>query len=154
MSIGTMGPASLQKEKALKKLATINTNFSVNPDNLFVQDVPLGKTVDFKADKKVSIKIVNQSDDSVKLKIRPIPADPNVVPQVGYAYAPDEKWLTLTPAVINVPGNSIKEIKLAALIPDKPANHGKKYMFLVQTSLADDSLPLAYNNMVYVTTHP
>ena len=32
LSIGTMGPEALQREKALEKLATINTNFSVRPE--------------------------------------------------------------------------------------------------------------------------
>jgi hypothetical protein len=154
MSIGTMGPASLQREKALKKLATINTNFSINPDNLFVQNVALGTVVDLKTVKNASLKAVNQSDDPVKLKLVSVEADQNITPQSGYEYAPDPQWLTLAPKVLNVPGNSIKEAKLSVNIPNKPEFHNKKYMFLVRTTLADESLPLAYNNMVYITTEP
>jgi len=155
LSVGTMGPESLQREKALKKLATINTNFSVNPDNLFVNDIPLGQEIDLKAAKKASLKVVNQADETVSLKIRRVPADPNVVPQAGYEYAPDTAtWLVVTPTNVKVDGNSIKEVKLRLRIPDQPEYHGKKYMFLVQTTLSDDSLPLAYNNMVYVSTLP
>jgi hypothetical protein len=154
LSIGGMGPAALQKEKALKKLATINTNFSINPDNLFVQDIAVGSKVDLKAAKKGSLKIVNQSDDPVKLKLTPIVPDENIMPQSGYVYAPDPKWLTLSPEVASVEGNSIKEVKLQVSIPNKAEFRGKKYMFLVRTTLADESLPLAYNNMIYVSTQP
>lgn len=154
LSIGTMGPASLQREKALKKLATINTNFSVGPDNLYIQEVPLGKTIDLKVERKQSLKVVNQADEDVSLKFVSASADPNVQPESGYTYAADPKWLTLTPTSMNVDGNSIKEIKLQLNIPDKPENRGKNLFFLVQTSLKDDSLPLLYHNMIYVKTAP
>jgi hypothetical protein len=154
LSIGTKGPAALQREKALKKLATINTNFSISPDTLFVGDVPVGKAVDLKAEKKASLKIINQADDPVSLKISPVAADPNVVPQSGYEYAPDPHWLEVLPDIVTASGNSIKEIKLRLKIPDQPNFRGKKYMFLVQSTLADESLPLAYNNMIYATTLP
>lgn len=150
MSIGTEGPATLARERALKKLATINTNFSVNPDNLFVSDIPLGKTTDLKADKKASFKVINQSDEGVDLKFAAVAQDPNIRPQAGYEYAPDPKWLELTPK-LSVPGNAIKEVKAKITVPDDPQYHGKKYMFLVQTTLADESLPLIYFNMLYVT---
>jgi hypothetical protein len=154
MSIGTPGPASLQREKLLKKLATVNTNFSINPDNLFVQDVSVGKSIDLKAEKKASLKIINQADDSVSLKFQSIAPDPNITPQSGYGYAPDPHWLEPYSPVITAAGNSIKEIKFRLNIPDKPEYRGKKFMFLVQATLADDSLPLAYNNMIYVSTLP
>jgi len=155
MSIGTMGPASLQREKKLKKLATINTNFAVNPDNLFVsQAIPVGKSIDLKAERRMSLKVVNQSDEPVALKLTPVPPDPNNTPQQGYLDAPDHRWLEVTPSKIKVEGNSIKEVKLKVTIPDKPENRGKKFMFLIQTTLAEDDLPLAYNNMLYVTTEP
>jgi len=152
LSIGTIGPAALQREKALKKLATINVNFSLSPDNLYAQDVELGKPVDLKAQKRASLKIINQSDDPVELKVSSVPQDPNVVPQSGYEYSPDPSWISLSPAQIKVPGNSIKEILLKANIPNRPENKGKKFMFLIQTTLSDDSLPLLYHNMVYLTT--
>lgn len=154
MSIGGMGPAALQREKALKKLATINTNFSINPDNIFVQDVPVGSEVDLKDVSKAALKIVNQSDDPVKLRLDSIISDENIQPQSGYVYTPDAKWMKVTPTVITVPGNAIKEVRLKVTIPDKPDYRGKKYMFLVRTTLADESLPLAYNNMIYISTKP
>lgn len=150
MSIGIEGPVTLARERALKKLATINTNFSVNPDNLFVSNVPLGKTIDLKLEKKASFKVINQSDDPVELKFKPAPPDPNIRPQSGYEYVPDLKWIELTPKMA-VPGNAIKEIKAKITIPEDPQYHGKKYMFLIQTTLSDDSLPLIYYNMLYVT---
>lgn len=155
MSIGTMGPASLQREKALKKLATINTNFSITPDNLFIADpIEVGHAINLKTERHASIKVINQSDDPVALHIAAAPADPNNAPQAGYADAPDYKWLDVQPQNIQLDGNSIKQIQLTVNVPDKPEFKNKKYMFIVQTSLADQSLPLAYNNMVYVTTAP
>jgi hypothetical protein len=154
MSIGTLGPASLQREKDLKKLATINTNFSISPDNLFVQGVPLGKPVDLKSLKKASLKVINEADDPIKLKLVSIAFDENLVPQAGYVYAPDPTWLTVSPEIVETGGNTIKEMKLTVQIPDKPEYRNKKYMFLVRTTLAGESLPLAYNNMVYITTEP
>jgi hypothetical protein len=154
LSIGTMGPESLQREKMLQKLATINTNFSISPDNLFVQDVTLGKTVDLRAEKKATIKIINEADEPVKLKMASAPADPNIIPQAGYANVPDPKWLQIEPSVVKVEGNSIKALQLKITIPDKPEYHHQKYMFLIKSTLADESLPLEYNNMLYVTTPP
>jgi hypothetical protein len=154
MSIGVMGPESLQREKMLKKLATINTNFSISPDNLFVEDVALGMTVDLKSQRKSTLKVINESDEPVELKIKPVPADPNIVPQAGYKYTPDPKWITVDPSRVKVPGNSIKAFQLRVMIPDKPENRNQKYMFLLQTSLADESVPLQYYNMIYVATTP
>ena len=82
MSIGTEGPAALQKEKLLKKLATINTNFSVSPDNLYVAGIAAGKSIDLKSDKRASFKVINQSDDSVSLKIKPVRTCPSPCPSV------------------------------------------------------------------------
>jgi hypothetical protein len=154
ISIGTRGPAALQREKALKKLVTINTNFSLTPDNLFVREVPVGKVVDLKADFRAAIKVVNQSDESVSLKIKSVEPDPNVQPQATFEFAPDAKWLEVSPQKLTVGPNSIKELKMKLKIPDKPEYRGKKFAFLVLTSLSDETLPLAYYNIVYVATAP
>ena len=97
---------------------------------------------------------MNESDDPVKLKIRPVPPDPNITPQLGYEYAPDPGWLIVKPEEIAIKGNSIRELKLRLAIPDEPAYRGKKYMFLIQTTLADERLPLIYSNTLYVDTLP
>ena len=55
MSIGTLGPASLQREKALKKLAEINVNFSISPDSLFVNNAALGNPLELKRDKHATL---------------------------------------------------------------------------------------------------
>lgn len=154
MSIGTMGPASLQREKALKKLAEINANFSVSPDNLFVQNIGLGHRVDLKTENKAVFKIINESDNAIELKTAAVPADPNITPQAGYENAPDPKWLEITPVRVKVDGNSIKELRLKLTIPDKPEYHGKKYMILLATTLASENLPLAFNNQLYFSTAP
>jgi hypothetical protein len=154
MSIGTLGPASLQREKALKKLAEINVNFTISPDNLFVNEVPLGKALELKRDKRVALKVINQGDNPIELKMSVIPADPNIYPQAGYDYAPDPTWLRIDPPLIKVPENSIREARLLLHIPAGAEFHGRKYMFLVKTTLSDDTLPLAYYNMVYVATEP
>jgi hypothetical protein len=154
MSIGIMGPESLQREKALKKLAEIDTNFTISPDNLFVSDIEVGKAIELKRDKKTSLKVINQSDNGIDLKITPVPADPNIIPQGGYENVPDCQWLKITPATISVNGNSIKELKMTLTVPDQPEYKNKKYMFLIKTTLTDESLPLAYYNSVYVTTKP
>jgi hypothetical protein len=136
-------------------LATINTNFSISPDSVYVTDpIPLGRDVDLKVERHTAMKVINQSDDLVRLHIAAAAADPNNTPQQGYIDAPDYKWMDVSPNIISLPGNSIKEIRLHVKIPDKPENRNKKMMFIVQTTLADESLPLAYNNMLYVTTAP
>jgi len=154
MSIKTMGPASLQREKKLKKLATINTNFSVNPDTILIPHLAVGRAVDLKESNKASLKIVNQSDDPIKLKLTPIERDPNIVPQGDFIWAPDFKWVKLSPEIINVPGNAIKEVKMTVTVPDKPEFRNKKYAILMRTTLADDDLPIAYHNVLYFTTEP
>ena len=154
MSIGTAGPAALQREKLLKKLASINVNFAVAPESLFVRDFPLGKWVDLKAERKASFKIINQADESVELRLTPVPSDPNINPQAGYENAPDPTWVKVQPHDIKVPGNSIKEVKLRLMVPDKPEHRGKRYMFLIRTTLSDEALPLDYNNMLYISTLP
>ncbi len=154
MSIGTAGPAELQREKMLKKLASINVNFSVGPESMFIQDFPLGKWVDLKAERKASFKIINQADDPVELRLNPIAPDPNINPQAGFVYAPEPSWVKVEPHDIKVPGNAIKEVKVRVMIPDKPEYHGQHYMFLIRTTLSDESLPLDYNNLLYVNTVP
>jgi hypothetical protein len=154
ISIGVPGPATLQRERAMKKLASIDLNFSVTPDTLFTQDIPLGREVDLKTERKASLKIINQADEGVHLKVRSVPQDPNILPQSGYEYAPDPTWLQVAPQDVKLEGNSIREIKLKVTVPDKPQYHGKKYMFLIETTLADDSLPIIYNNTVYIATLP
>ncbi len=154
ISIGTVGPAELQEEKLQKKLASININFAVAPETVFLNDLALGKSIDLKADRKASFKIINQSDDPVELRLSPIPPDANINPQAGYEYAPDPTWLEVKPRDIKVPGNAIKEVKLRLMIPDKAEFRGKHYMFLIRTTLTDESLPLNYNNQLYITTLP
>jgi len=154
MSIGTVGPAELQREKLLKKLASINVDFAVAPESLFVQNFPLGKWVDLKAERKMSFKIINQADDPVELRLTPVPPDPNINPQAGYENAPDPTWVEIQPRDLKVPGNSIKEVKFRVRVPDQPENRGKHYMFLIRTTLSDESLPLDYNNLLYISTLP
>lgn len=154
ISVGSKGPASLQREKAMKKLAEINTNFSVSPDNVYAMGVEVGKTIDLKTEKKASFKVINEADEAVELKFNIVPRDPNIMPQSGYVDGPDLKWITLSPSRIKVEGNSIREIKLKLTVPEKPEYRDKHYAFVMQTTLAQEELPLAINNLIYVTTLP
>jgi hypothetical protein len=154
ISVGSAGPAALQLEKAMKRIAEINTNFSVSPDDVYAMGVDVGRTIDLKAEKKASLKVINEADEPVELKFNVVPHDPNISPASGYEDAPDLKWLTLSPAKMKMEGNSIREIKLKLNIPDKPEFRNKRYAFFVQTTLANEELPLAVNNVVYVNTAP
>ncbi len=154
ISVGTKGPASLQMEKAMKRIAEINTNFSVSPDNVYAMGLALGRSVDLKTEKKASLKVINEADDGVDLRFSVVPRDPNISLATGYIDAPDLTWLSLSPGRMKVEGNSIREIKLKVNVPDKPEYHNKRYAFVVQTTLANEELPLAINNVVYINTLP
>jgi hypothetical protein len=148
-SVGTLGPDSLKQESKPEK-ALLNFDVEATPQTLQLPSFPLGRLVDIKKEKGLSVKVANKGDTALKFKISSATVDSRV--RVGGYEAGDPAWLTVKPASLKVKANRIEEVAISLLIPNKPENAGKKMMFLVRFELDGMDMPLELYSKLLVTT--
>jgi len=120
-----------------------NLDFTVIPINAEVLDVPIGRAVDLRKERKISIKLINPNDRAVSFRVRSIPSwESELRPPTGYEDPPDSKWCKPDSEIVKVEGNAIGETSLTLDIPDEPRNYGKRYFFLVSFEVLEQKIPV------------
>lgn len=118
-----------------------NLDFTILPVNASVSDIPLGREVSLRKERKISIKMVNPNDRPLNFRVRSIPVWESMitVPQ-GYEEAYNARWLLPEKDVIKVAGNSIAETSLRLNIPDKAEHRGKRFYFVVSFEVLEQKI--------------
>jgi hypothetical protein len=148
-SVGTLGPVSLVKEKKRKAMMTLD--FDLKPESVSVYDVPLGRAVNLKEERRSSLKLTNRADDPLKVKLVSVAWAGELVMPSGYEAAPDPAWLTFKPVVATVKSLTIAEFLPVLKVPDDPSFLGKKYAFLVKAEvISKESVPVEVYSKILV----
>jgi hypothetical protein len=130
-----------------------NMDFSITPINAALGDVPLGRDVDLRRERKLAIKLVNPNDRKLNFRVRSIPVwESLIVPSDGYEGAYNPQWLKPEKDVVAVDGDSIGETSLKLKIPDEERNRGKMFLFVVSFDLLEQKIPTHVYYRLFVTT--
>lgn len=130
----------LKKKFVDERLADLD--FSISPMNAEAADIPLGRTVDLRKERKLVIKIVNPNDRALNFRVRSIPvAESMILPPAGWSEARDPAWLKPEKDVVKIGGSSIVSLGLNLTLPDEPALRGSDLFFIVAFEVLEQKIP-------------
>lgn len=136
-SIGAEGPEAVQKAKARNLLRTLN--FNVDPQSIYLT-VPAGRKVNIFKELAKSVKLLNMGRRNLKFRIKSAPNVMGYPVSEGFKWTPELSYIWAKPEIIKVKKNSIRDIRLFVQIPEE--HKGKKFMFIIAVSPADEELSL------------
>lgn len=153
LSIGTLGPESVQKAKRKELLYSIN--FDVDPREIYLT-VPVGKKVDVYKEFEKTIKVINKGKSDIVVKLESVSNrnEERIIAEVpqDYEFTPDTGFLMFGNEKIKVKKNSIKDVSFYLKIPDSVEYKEKKYMFLVKIYPVKPEVPIEFYVRVFVNT--
>ena len=153
LQIDSTPPTEDELKKKFVNETLANLDFTILPINANVTDIPLGRPLNLRKERKISIKIVNPNETALNFRARSLPVWESVItPPPGYESAPNAQWLQPQQEVIKVDGNSIADTSLNLEIPDKPANRGKHFLFLVTFEVLEQKIPTRIYYRLFVDT--
>ena len=130
----------LKNKFADERLA--NLDFTVLPAEVDLGLVPVGRELNLRKDRKVTVKLINPNDRALNFQVRSIPVWESLIDTPdGYEGAPDPKWLKPEKDIVKVDGSSIGEVSFKLAVPDEAQVKGKKYLFIVSFEVLEQKIP-------------
>ena len=148
-SIAGLAPASIQAMK--KKKLFMQLDFDMTPTSLQIGEIDVGRKVDIRKEKGLSLKVTNRGREKLKFAFKSSGNAGRFSVPPGYVEG-NPSWLIFKKKIVKVKGLSIKEVELVANIPENEETKGKKYMFLVEGTIENMDVPLATYSRVLLNT--
>jgi hypothetical protein len=145
-------PTEDELKKKFVDATLADLDFAISPMNAEVSDIPVGKPVDLRKERKVQVKIVNPNDRVLNFRVRSIPVGESMImAPAGYIAARDPAWLRPEKDVVKIGGSSISTFGLILTIPDEPALREKNIFFIVAFEVLEQQIPtrVYYRLMVH-----
>lgn len=153
LHVDSAPPSDEELKKKFVDETLANLDFTVMPINAQIGGIPLGRELDLRKERKISIKLINPNDRALDFRVRSIPSWESMIrPPEGYEDAYDPKWLRAEKEIVNVEGNSISETSLSLNIPDDARNRGKNFFFIVSFELLEQKIPTRVYYRLMVST--
>lgn len=141
IEVDSTPPTEEELKKKFVNESLSNLDFTISPINSEVSDVPLGRTVDLRKERKLVIKVVNPNDAPLNFRVRSIPQWESAIPiPTGFDPAPNPAWLSVDHDVIKVEGNSISQLGLSLNIPDSDTLNDRHFIFLVSFEVLEQRI--------------
>jgi hypothetical protein len=119
-----------------------NPDFTVLPAEADAGEVPLGRDVDLRKERKLSIKLINPNDRALNFRVRSLPVWESLIdPPPGYEAADNPQWLRFEKDVVKVDANSIADTSATLRIPDEPRFRGRKFFFIGSFEVLEQKIP-------------
>lgn len=142
MQIDSTPPTDDELKKKFVDETLSNLDFTVLPVSAQVTDIPLGRKIDLRKERKLTIKLVNPNDRALDFRVRSIPTfESLILPPAGYEAADDPKWLTAEHEILKLEANSISDTSLKLEIPDVERYRGKHLFFIVSFEVLEQKIP-------------
>jgi hypothetical protein len=130
----------LKKKYVDERLA--NLDFTVLPSEADLGVVPVGKELDLRKDRKVTVKLINPNDRALNFQVRSIPVWESLIsPPDGYEGAANPQWLKPEKDVVKIAGNSIGDVSFKLNVPESAKVRGKKLLFIVSFEVLEHKIP-------------
>jgi hypothetical protein len=142
LHIDSTPPTEDELKKKFVDDALANLDFTVLPVNDAIADVPIGREVDLRKERKLTIKLINPNEKALNFRVRSIPAwESLLTAPAGFAVAPNAQWLRPDKEVVRVEGNSIGAAGLRLTLPDDPKLSGTHLFFVVSIEVLEQRIP-------------
>ena len=146
-------PLTEEERKKFEKAKFKLVNVELTPNDLVVEDVPVGKKVDVEKVTGQFLKLVNTGNESVKIHVNSLPvSETGIIAPDGWENTPDPAFLTFRSKKVKVNPIEIKKLPFYINFPKDDKYRGKKYFFVVEVYVEDDLIRTNYRSKIYVHT--
>lgn len=127
-----------------------STNFELKPEEIFLENVPLGHTYDVSDEDGLVLTITNngEREQTFRLKSRSI-ANSAATLTSGYDDAPDASYLQFSDNEFVLAPEESKTVKMYLKFPMKAEYTGKNYMFVVHAYTIDNNVKTGVYSRLY-----
>jgi len=152
IGISSEKPTAEQLKAKFVQKHLANLNFSFEPMETEMNDVPLGRRVrlkDFHAD----LKLLNPNDYDLDFRVIPVAFwESAIAMPTGMTAAWDPKWLIVSKEHVKAKSESFTPLDLSVKIPDDPRLRGKTFILIVRAEILQQDIPAyAYGEIVVRT---
>jgi hypothetical protein len=129
-----------------------NVNFSLKPEEIFLDNVKLGKIYDVEKKKGLVLKITNPSEREQTFQLQSLTVSNSVATLTKeYQDAPDASYLKFSENSFVVPPKGTKTIKMYLRFPPEKEYSGKKYMFIIHAFTVDEKVTTGVYSRLYTS---
>lgn len=139
-----------QAEEDTTTFTKANLSFNLTPEEIYLENVEAGKVYDVGKRNRLTLKIVNSSDQKTTYKLKSLNAKNSCVAITkDYEDAPDASFLKFSEEEFTVLPYGTKEIKMYLDFPQKKEYRGRKYMFVIYASIPDQKVVAGVYSRLY-----
>lgn len=106
---------------------------------VILEDIPMGRTYSMRKDAKFPLRIKNESDRTVNLKVEVLVPDESDVQQ-GYEPIPETRWISLEKNQFVIGPNDTAETDVLIDIPNDSKYSGRKFHVFIMSYTTGESL--------------
>ncbi len=127
-----------------------NVNFLLKPEEIFVDNVKLGKIYDIEKKKGLVLKITNPSEHERTFMLQSLTVGNSLATLTKeYEDTPDASYLKFSENSFAVPPKGTKTIKMYLEFPPQNEYSGKKYMFVIHAFILDQKVSTGVYSRLY-----
>ena len=129
-----------------------SVNFTLKPEEIFLDNIELGKIYDVEKNTGLVLKITNPSKQKQTFKLQSLTVDNSVATLTKeYQDAPDASYLEFSDSSFVLPPKGTKTIKMYLRFPEEKEYTGKKYMFVLHAFTVDEKVTTGVYSRLYAS---
>jgi hypothetical protein len=129
-----------------------NVNFTLKPEEIFLDNVKLGKIYDVEKKKGLVLKITNPSEREQTFQLQSLTVGNSVATLTKeYEDTPDASYLKFSENSFVVPPKGTKTIKMYLKFPPEKEYSGKKYMFVIHAFTVGQKVTTGVYSRLYAS---
>lgn len=129
-----------------------SVSFTLKPEEIFLDNVELGKIYDVKKKKGLVLKITNPSEHERTFKLQSLTVGNSVATLTKeYEDTPDASYLKFSESRFVLPPKATKKIKMYLAFPAEKEYHSKKYMFIIHAFAVDQKVTTGVYSRLYAS---
>jgi len=129
-----------------------SVSFTLKPEEIFLDNIELGKIYDVEKKKGLVLKITNPGEHERTFKLQSLTVGNSVATLTkGYQDAPDASYLKFSDSTFVLAPKGTKTVKMYLNFPAKNEYSGKKYMFVIHAVAIDEKVTTGVYSRLYVS---
>lgn len=153
LQIDSEPPTEEELKKKFVDETVANLDFTVSPSIADAGMIELGKTLDLRKERKITLKLINPNERALNFRIRAVPVwESLITPPAGTEEAFDAGWLKADKEIVKVGASSIGEVGLKLRIPDEERTRGKKFLMILGVEVLEQKIPAKVYFKLVATT--
>ena len=129
-----------------------SVNFTLKPEEVFLEDVELGTLYDVEKNTGLVLKINNLAEREQTFKLQSLSVSNSAATLTEeYQDVPDASYLKFSESAFVLPPAGTKTIKMYLEFPPKKEYSGKKYMFVIRAFTLDEKVTTGVYSRLYAS---